>query len=272
MRRKFPRQILSTINMTMKLVLTTGGFDPIHSGHISYLKSAKQLGDKLVVGLNSNEWLSRKKGRPFLSLDERRVILSELSCVDDVIEFDDADDTACDAITKVLQLNKNNAYSEIIFANGGDRGKDNTPEEMHFENEIVFLYGVGGNTKQNSSSWLLDRWKTQKTEREWGYWRVLDDRPEKGYKLKELVIYPGKSLSDQRHFKRQEQWIVLEGVVKMKTEYQQRIDTIHLTNLSTPYSIGKEVWHCANNPEDTPTHILEIQRGTECIEEDIERR
>jgi D-beta-D-heptose 7-phosphate kinase/D-beta-D-heptose 1-phosphate adenosyltransferase len=55
----------------MKIVLITGGFDPIHSGHISYIQSAKKLGDQLVVGVNSDAWLTRKKGRPFMPLQER---------------------------------------------------------------------------------------------------------------------------------------------------------------------------------------------------------
>jgi D-beta-D-heptose 7-phosphate kinase/D-beta-D-heptose 1-phosphate adenosyltransferase len=62
----------------MKVVLVTGGFDPLHSGHVSYFNAAKRLGDILVVGLNSDEWLTRKKGRPFMNLDERMRIVSEL--------------------------------------------------------------------------------------------------------------------------------------------------------------------------------------------------
>ena len=59
----------------MKIVLATGGFDPLHSGHISYLKSARELGDKLIVGLNSDDWLTRKKGRPFMPYKERAAIV-----------------------------------------------------------------------------------------------------------------------------------------------------------------------------------------------------
>ena len=62
----------------MNIVLVTGGFDPLHSGHIEYFKAAKELGDHLVVGVNSDEWLTRKKGRPFMSFDERCAIIKEL--------------------------------------------------------------------------------------------------------------------------------------------------------------------------------------------------
>ena len=82
----------------MRIVLVTGGFDPLHSGHIAYFKAAKKLGNQLIVGLNSDEWLTRKKGRPFMSWNERAAIINELGCVDDVIEFNDNDNTACNAI------------------------------------------------------------------------------------------------------------------------------------------------------------------------------
>ena len=77
----------------MKTVLVTGGFDPLHSGHIEYFKAAKKLGDKLVVGLNSDDWLVRKKGRPFMPFEERAAIVKELACVDDVLLVED-DDTS----------------------------------------------------------------------------------------------------------------------------------------------------------------------------------
>ena len=253
--------------MSMKVVLVTGGFDPLHSGHVEYFKEAKELGDKLVVGVNSDAWLTRKKGRPFMTGGERVSIIQNLKMVDHCVLFDDDDNTSIEAIKNVKFMYPD---AEIIFANGGDRTADNIPEMVF--NDVEFIFGVGGNDKKNSSSWILDEWKTQKTERDWGYWRVLDDKPEKGYKVKELVIYPGKSLSDQRHFERSEQWTILEGVVKMKTEFGGRQNTVHLTKDTRPYDIGIEVWHQASNPNGENAHILEVQRGTECVEEDIERR
>jgi len=249
------------------IVLVTGGFDPIHSGHIAYFKAAKELGDKLVVGLNSDDWLERKKGRAFMPWNERLAIVNNLKMVDETFTFVDDDNTA-KAFIQQVRAHYPNAH--LVFANGGDRTAENIPE-MVFE-DVEFVFGVGGNNKANSSSWILDEWKTQKTERDWGYWRVLDHKPEKGYKVKELVIYPGKSLSMQKHFKRSEQWIILEGVVKMETEYENRQDVVHLDPSNRPYDIGIEVWHQASNPNGENAHILEVQRGTECVEEDIERR
>jgi len=251
-------------------VLVTGGFDPLHSGHIEYFKEAKTLGTKLIVGVNSDEWLTRKKGRPFMPFKERCAIIKELSVVDKVIGFDDSDDSACQAIFHTMSTNT----GKIIFANGGDRTNTTTPEYTTYGDhpQVEFAFGVGGKNKANSSSWILDEWKTQKTERDWGYWRVLDDKPEKGYKVKELVIYPGKALSNQKHFKRSEQWIVLEGEVDMVSEWQSNVNRVLITPNRSPYEIGIEVWHKPSNPGKENAHILEIQWGSECIEEDIERR
>lgn len=252
----------------MKIVIVTGGFDPLHSGHIEYFKSAKELGDYLVVGLNSDDWLTRKKGRPFMPYDERKAIVSELAVVDEIVTFNDNDDSSCDAIrqTKLKWPNE-----QIIFANGGDRTKDNIPE-MIFD-DVDFVFGVGGQNKKNSSSWILDNWKTEKTTRDWGWYRVLDHQPQNKFKVKELVIEPGKSLSDQRHFKRSEHWYVLKGVVRMETEWEERKDTVHLDALTRGYDIRVGTWHKASNPSTTEhAHILEVQYGEECVEEDIERR
>ena len=101
---------------------------------------------------------------------------------------------------------------------------------------------------------------------------MLDHKPAQGYKVKELVIYPGKSLSDQKHFKRSEQWIVLEGIVDMTTEWNGILSSVQLEPHRLPYEIEKEVWHKASNSKKENAHILEIQWGQECVEEDIERR
>ena len=95
------------------VVLVSGGFDPLHSGHIHYLQAAKDLGDLLVVGINSDAWLARKKGRAFLPAAERRVIVANLRMVDQVIEFKDDDNTACQSIRDVLQLYPHDC---IVFA------------------------------------------------------------------------------------------------------------------------------------------------------------
>jgi len=137
-----------------KIVLVTGGFDPLHSGHLTYLREAKKLGDKLIVGINSDDWLIRKKGKNFLPEKERHEILSAIRYVDGCILFNDNDDTAIEAIKNVKMLFP---FAQIIFANGGDRTKDNIPE-MVFD-DVIFLFGVGGKDKKNSSSWILKKYE-----------------------------------------------------------------------------------------------------------------
>jgi cytidyltransferase-like protein len=143
-----------------KVVLVTGGFDPLHSGHIAYIRAARELGNVLVVGVNSDEWLTRKKGKPFLSLEERMAVVGELRSVDVLIVFDDSDGSAIDAINKVLEMFPGD---EVIFANGGDRTVENIPEMVIDSNRLQFMFGVGGADKKNSSSWILANYKKEET-------------------------------------------------------------------------------------------------------------
>ena len=245
----------------MKIVLVTGGFDPIHSGHIEYFKSARELGDKLIVGVNSDAWLARKKGRAFLPGYERIAIIENLKMVDGVILFNDDDGTAIEAIKNVQQLYPND---QIIFANGGDRTATNIPEMLL--TDVMFKFGVGGENKKNSSSWILEEWKAPKTERSWGYYRVLHNVP--GLKVKELTVNPGKRLSMQRHQCRSEFWIVSEGngLVRWDKQGSTRL------NLHQTETISNGEWHQLDNPTDQPLKLVEIQFGTVCDEADIERK
>ena len=202
-----------------KIVLVSGGFDPLHSGHIQYFKSARELGDELWVAINSDKWLTRKKGQAFMSFVERKAIIENLEMVNEVISFDDKDDTATQAIK---QVREKNPKTKIVFANGGDRKKENIPEENENDDDgVEFVFGVGGEHKMNSSSTILENWKQPKVQRKWGWYRVLQDRP--GYKIKELVINPESKLSMQRHKHRSENWYVLKGKVIIKTEYNDLI-------------------------------------------------
>ena len=135
-----------------KVSLVTGGFDPIHTGHLRYFERAKDYSNYLVVGLTGDPWLKRKKGQYFQCWTERADILRHLDMVDAVISWDDKDDSACGAIAKCLEIADN-----VIFCNGGDRGKENTPEVMGYgeNHRVKFEYGVGGTDKLNSSSWIL---------------------------------------------------------------------------------------------------------------------
>ena len=247
--------------MMNKVVLVTGGFDPLHSGHIEYFKAARTLGDMLVVGINSDAWLERKKGRAFMPSTERVNIIQNLRQVDHCVLFDDSDCTAREAIRNAKMLYPN---SQIVFANGGDRTADNIPEMT--EPDVEFVFGVGGTNKLNSSSWILEEWKAPKTIRSWGYYRVLHDVS--GAKVKELTVDPGKSLSLQRHQHRSEYWLVTQGRCcvydgNLIEERLSRHDTIEVL---------PDHWHQLSNPYDEPCRIVELQYGARCSEEDIERK
>jgi mannose-6-phosphate isomerase-like protein (cupin superfamily) len=135
---------------------------------------------------------------------------------------------------------------------------------------LEFVFGVGGEHKMNSSSWILQEWKAPKTERQWGYYRVLHEVP--GMKVKELTVDPGKSLSMQRHQLRAEYWIVSEGqcVVKSMMPNGYQLPPTELVK-HQEFKISVTDWHQLTNPFDTPCKIVEIQYGEQCIEEDIER-
>jgi cytidyltransferase-like protein len=244
----------------MKIVVCTGGFDPVHSGHIKYLKAARSLGDQLCVGLNSDSWLENKKGRAFMPFEERKAVLENLRFVDKVLAFDDSDGSA----KSLLQnLKSNYSYAQVIFANGGDRTKENIPEMSVAD--IDFVFGVGGEDKANSSSWILEEWKSPKTERSWGYYRVLHEVS--GMKVKELTVNPRQRLSMQRHEYRNEYWIVSEGEATVDWNSGSTRLTTHKSD-----TILQGEWHQLINNTDQPLKIVEIQYGTKCIEEDIERK
>jgi len=135
-----------------EIVLISGGFDPIHSGHIKLIQDASNFGS-IVVLLNSDKWLRNKKGKEFLPFDEREIIMGALKDVIDVLSFDDSDNTCIDGIKKAVIK-----YPSVIikFANGGDRTTKNVPElDVCKELDVVMLWGVGGG-KIQSSSWLTD--------------------------------------------------------------------------------------------------------------------
>ena len=255
----------------MKVVIATGGFDPLHSGHIEYLKCAKNLGNVLIVGLNSDAWLERKKGKAFLPFYEREQVLLNLKCVDNVIHFDDYDDTTVDAILKVKRFYPR---AHVIFANGGDRNSTNVPEAEVFKSDdwITFEYGVGGTDKKNSSSNILEKWVTSQTERPWGYYKVLHN--ELGVvKVKELVVMPGEKLSMQRHQQRAEHWFITKGVVTVYTINSRTTDYELLGEykMFDKLHIDKGEWHQLCNETESPLKIVEIQYGESCTEDDIER-
>ncbi|OUV40622.1 MAG: hypothetical protein CBC71_07000 [Rhodobacteraceae bacterium TMED111] len=250
----------------MKIIIVSGGVDPLHSGHIAYFKSAKELGDMLVVALNSDEWLVNKKGKSFMPFAERKTIIENLSCVDLVIDFeDDETGSASNALIKAKEMFPND---NIYFANGGDRNKNNIPEMS--VSDIEFIFSVGGDDKKNSSSWILKNWQYYHEERLWGSFYNLFE--EDNVKVKELIVAPGKGMSFQRHFKRSEIWMVSKGscIVNYSKDDPNNKKNIQL-NKFDHYLVPVGDWHQITNPFEETCHLIEIQYGEACIEDDIER-
>tara|TARA_B100000575_G_C22962746_1_gene556124 strand:+ start:106 stop:879 length:774 start_codon:yes stop_codon:yes gene_type:complete len=250
----------------MKIIIVSGGFDPLHSGHIAYFKSAKELGDMLIVALNSDKWLTNKKGKFFMPFAERKLIIENLSCVDSVIGFEDDEiGSASNALIKAKELYPND---DIYFANGGDRNKDNIPE-MSVKG-VEFLFSVGGDEKKNSSSWILKNWQYYHEERLWGSFYNLFE--EDHVKVKELIVAPGKGMSFQKHFKRSEIWMVSKGscIVNYSKDDPNDKKNIKL-NKFDHYLVPVGDWHQITNPFEETCHLIEIQYGEACIEDDIER-
>lgn len=252
----------------MKIVLVSGGFDPLHRGHIEYLKQARLLGNKLIVILNSDAWLIRKKGKVFLPFEERMEIIKHLEFVDEVWSVNDNDNTVCAALESAKSVY---SYADIIFANGGDRTQHNTPE-LQVEG-IQFAYGIGGITKQNSSSELLKKWSTIYSEKRiWGtFYELFKD---KHIKVKELIVEPWQFTSYQRHLRRNELWFIHKGACSVrygKNTYKPKKYKEIFLNKHDYFIVKVGEWHQIINEFDKPCHIIEIQYGKKTIEEDIEK-
>ena len=170
------------------------------------------------------------------------------------------------ALERIKKMHPNDV---IYFANGGDRNNQNIPELS--VDGIKFLFSVGGDDKKNSSSWILNKWQYYFEERKWGSFFNLFQT--KNIKVKELIIESGKEISFQRHFKRNEIWLVSEGscfVSYAKNNDLRKIEKVQLTKFDH-HIVSVKDWHQISNPFKKPVHLIEIQYGDECIESDIER-
>tara|TARA_B100000579_G_scaffold438023_1_gene471019 strand:+ start:26636 stop:27430 length:795 start_codon:yes stop_codon:yes gene_type:complete len=249
-----------------EIILVTGGFDPIHSGHITYFKAAKKISNFLVVGINSDKWLVDKKNYCFMPFNERKKIIENLQMVNKVIDFDDLDGSAIDAINKCKNISE-----KVIFANGGDRDDKNTPELDKFrdDNSIDFVFGVGGKSKINSSSLITDDFliKSQKkshVNKPWGSFITFNKGD--GYKIKLLIIKKGEKLSLQFHNRRSEQWIILKGhaLIELEKKKYKLVERNHI-------EIPKKFKHRVENIGDEDLIILEANFGSYIEEDDIVR-
>lgn len=250
----------------MIISVISGGFDPLHSGHIEYIKSARKCGERLIVALNSDDWLIKKKGKYFLPFFERQTILKSISYIDEVISFKDDEIGSCK--NALIDLKAKYPNDHIIFCNGGDRNDSNIPEQD--VKGIEFKFSVGGNDKKNSSSDILKDWSFPKEKRLWGEFYELFSN--KNLKVKELVVLPKQGMSFQRHFYRNELWFISEGscIVNHSNSHESEKKEYKLSTEDI-FQVKKNEWHQIINPNNEICKIIEIQYGDEVRESDIER-
>lgn len=138
------------------LIAVSGGFDPVHIGHVRMIQDAANYGDVLVI-INSDDWLMRKKGYVFMPFDQRAEIMQSIKGVTIVSSVNDDDGTVCEALERL---------QPDAFANGGDRKTKNTPEmDVCDKLGIKLMWAIGGNDKPQSSSWLVNKLKENNNER-----------------------------------------------------------------------------------------------------------
>jgi cytidyltransferase-like protein len=234
------------------MICVSGGFDPLHIGHLAMVREASERG-ALTVILNSDEWLARKKGFVFLPWEQRAAIIGDLRYVQAVSAVDDTDNTVCEALARLKPR---------YFANGGDRGPDNTPEmKLCRDLGIEMLWNIGGGKADSSTAIARKAW----VARLWGRYIVLDEGP--GYKVKKVILDPGQSISLQYHNHRSEYWYMAGP----KAQVTLGGDTFEVAQGAPPVVVAHEVVHQLTNSGDAPLTVIEIQSGSYLEEDDIIR-
>ncbi len=247
------------------IVAVSGGFDPIHIGHIRLFEAAKKLGDKLIVILNNDNWLRKKKGFIFMPQRERKELFESMRWVDKVILTGHKPNTKDMSVCRELKR-----IRPDIFAQGGDRNVKNIPPcEVRLQKELGYkvVENVGRGGKIQSSSWLLAKCADKlqsKFYRPWGYFIVIEEG--KNFKVKKVVVEPKGKLSLQFHKQRSEHWVVLKGRARVELD-----DKIFCLGPNQSIDIPIKSKHRLENPSSKPLEIIEIQSGGYLGEDDIIR-
>jgi D-beta-D-heptose 7-phosphate kinase/D-beta-D-heptose 1-phosphate adenosyltransferase len=257
-------------------VAVSGGFDPLHIGHVRMFKAARKLGDKLVVILNNDNWLKSKKGFVFMPQKERMEIIKEFPFVDRVVltshKSDDPQDAYHRSVSRDLKRLK-----PAVFANGGDRDKKNAEDpnsslycdiQTCRELGIKMVYNVGRGGKVQSSSWMIkDAVKgIARSVRPWGEFYGWDSGDT--WYVKTLRVLPSKRLSLQYHHKRSERWVLVEGEATAITVQNGK-------TIETPLTVGETFLVHQGMPHRLTSHkgglLVEVAIGSSFDENDIVR-
>ena len=237
-------------------VVISGGFDPIHIGHLRMIQEATKLCTKLIVIVNSDRFLIEKKGYAFMPIEERIEIIKGFSGVYRVEESIDDDMT----VSKTIEWL---AEEENIkcFANGGDRKNeaDIAEAEVCKKHNINMEFNIGGGKIQSSSSLV-----SGEVDKPWGSYKTFEKG--EGYLLKRMTVLPDEILSLQSHDHRSEYWFVAEGSATVECDGETK--TIGQYE-SCFIPLGSK--HRLSNPGKKDLQIIEIQTGSYIGEDDIER-
>ena len=237
-------------------VVVSGGFDPIHIGHLRMIQEAAKLASKVIVIANSDSFLLKKKGYAFMPINERIEILEGFSGVYRAVESIDEDMTVCKTLEWL-------ASEENIkcFANGGDRKNEaDIPEaEVCKKFDIAMEFNVGGGKIQSSSELV-----SGEVIKPWGSYKTFEKG--EGYLVKRMTVFSDETLSLQSHNHRSEYWFVTEGVATVECDSETGSLTKHE---STFIPLGAK--HRLSNMGEELLKVIEVQVGDVLSEDDIIR-
>ena len=243
--------------------LVSGGFDPVHIGHLKMFQDAKKLSSDVILLLNNDKWLTEKKGKPFMNEIQRKEILSEFKSISKVIIQKSSDKSSSLAIEEFV---KNNPTKNICYCNGGDRSNIENIRETEICKKlgVILEFGVGGEEKIESSSQLTKNYLGNIENRPWGNYHVIAKNS--GYQIKEIKVSEGSKLSLQKHKNRSEFWQIVKGKSKItigKSNY--------FLKTNEHVYVPKNTVHRIENIGKEELIFIEIQLGENLKEDDIVR-
>jgi len=243
--------------------IVSGGFDPVHVGHLRMFQDAKNLANKVILLLNNDEWLIKKKGKPFMNESQRKEILDGFESVSEVIIQNSSEKSSSQAIKDFVLKNPNKA---ICYCNGGDRSNiENIREaDMCKKHGVSLEFRVGGEEKIESSSELTKNYLGNVEKRPWGDYHIIAKNT--GYQIKEIKVSQGSKLSLQKHENRSEFWQIIKGESKITIESDE-----HYLKEKEHIYIPKNTVHRIENIGREELIFIEIQLGDDLKEEDIIR-